>query len=117
MSELDRLRSTLGHKWNKHGPDVLPAFVADMDFPPDPRIGQAIVDLVDRGDLGYCFHFLDELPEAWQAWQKRRHGIDLRPVGMPGHVLLASGPEPTEFYDPFAGGAVLVTRSRRAEQA
>ena len=77
MSELDRLRSTLGHKWNKHGPDVLPAFVADMDFPPDPRIGAAIADLANRGDLGYCFHFLDELPEVWHAWQKRRHGIDL----------------------------------------
>ena len=59
MSEIDRLRSSLGIKWTKYEADVLPAFVADMDFPPDPRIGAAIADLANRGDLGYLFHHLD----------------------------------------------------------
>lgn len=77
MSELDRLRSSLGTKWTKHGPDVIPAFVADMDFTPDPRIGAAIADLANRGDLGYLFHHLDQLPDVWHAWMKRRHGVDL----------------------------------------
>ena len=36
----------------------------------------------------------------------RRVGIDLRPVGMPGHVLLASGSD-RRWFDPFAGGAPL----------
>lgn len=77
MSELPRLRASLGIKWTKHGSDVLPAFVADMDFAPDPRIGAAIADLANRGDLGYLFHHLDQLPEVWAAWMKRRHGVTL----------------------------------------
>jgi len=77
MSDLDRLRSSLGIKWTKYEPDVLPAFVADMDFASDPRIGAAIADLATRGDLGYLFHHLDQLPEVWAAWMKRRHGVDL----------------------------------------
>ena len=77
MSEIDRLRSSLGIKWTKYEADVLPAFVADMDFPPDPRIGAAIADLANRGDLGYLFHHLDQLPEVWAAWMHRRHGVEL----------------------------------------
>ncbi|MEM7275709.1 MAG: transglutaminase-like domain-containing protein [Actinomycetota bacterium] len=37
----------------------------------------------------------------------RRNGRDLRPVGMPGHVLLGEGPEPTRWYDPFNRGVAL----------
>lgn len=37
----------------------------------------------------------------------RRRGGDLRPVGLPGHVLLGEGSEPDRWYDPFAGGAPL----------
>jgi regulator of sirC expression with transglutaminase-like and TPR domain len=37
----------------------------------------------------------------------RRRGHDLRPVGLPGHVLLGEGPDPDRWYDPFAGGAAL----------
>lgn len=77
MSHLDRLHSLLGTKWTKHDRDVLPAFVADMDFAPDPRIGAAISALVERGDFGYLFHHLDQLPEVWHDWMLRRHGVDL----------------------------------------
>jgi regulator of sirC expression with transglutaminase-like and TPR domain len=38
----------------------------------------------------------------------RRLGFELRPIGMPGHVLLGS--ESGEWFDPFAAGAPL-TRS------
>ena len=37
----------------------------------------------------------------------RRVGADLRPIGMPGHVLLGEGPEPTHWFDPFNRGAQL----------
>ncbi len=37
----------------------------------------------------------------------RRRQIDLRPIGMPGHVLLGLGPEPEFFFDPFDGGTRL----------
>lgn len=37
----------------------------------------------------------------------RRHNVDLRPVGLPGHVLLGHGPQPEVWFDPFAAGARL----------
>jgi len=37
----------------------------------------------------------------------RRLGVDLRPIGMPGHVLLGEGPDPTHWFDPFSRGAQL----------
>ncbi len=47
------LRRKRGVKWQRPGPDQLPAWVADMDFPVAAAIRSAIVDAVDRGDLGY----------------------------------------------------------------
>jgi cystathionine beta-lyase len=40
-------------KWRLFGDDVLPAWVADMDFPVAPPIHRAIRDLVGRHDFGY----------------------------------------------------------------
>ncbi len=37
----------------------------------------------------------------------RRVGVDLRPIGMPGHILLGEGPEPSQWFDPFNRGAEL----------
>lgn len=47
------LRSKQGMKWQRPGPTQLPTWVADMDFPVAPVIRSAILDAVDRGDLGY----------------------------------------------------------------
>ena len=47
------LRDKRGVKWRRPGPDQLPAWVADMDFPVAAPIRSAILDTVDRGDLGY----------------------------------------------------------------
>lgn len=37
----------------------------------------------------------------------RRVGVELSIVGLPGHVVLGDGPDPTRWFDPFAGGAEL----------
>lgn len=37
----------------------------------------------------------------------RRRGLDLRPVGLPGHVLLGEGPRPERWFDPFAAGGPI----------
>lgn len=37
----------------------------------------------------------------------RRLGIDVAPIGFPGHLLLGDMRTPDRFYDPFAGGPVL----------
>jgi cysteine-S-conjugate beta-lyase len=47
------LREKRGVKWRRPGRGQLPAWVADMDFPVAAPIRSAIIDAVDRGDLGY----------------------------------------------------------------
>ncbi|MBI2800410.1 MAG: putative C-S lyase [Gammaproteobacteria bacterium] len=40
-------------KWRTYAPDVIPAWVADMDFDIAPAIREALTDAVARSDLGY----------------------------------------------------------------
>lgn len=37
----------------------------------------------------------------------RRLGVPVVGIGMPGHFLIRSGPDPTRFADPFHGGVIL----------
>ncbi|MEM9611814.1 MAG: transglutaminase-like domain-containing protein [Actinomycetota bacterium] len=37
----------------------------------------------------------------------RRLGTPLSIVGLPGHVIIGDGPDPSQWFDPFAGGAPL----------
>ncbi len=50
---LVTLRARTSHKWRTYPPDVLPAFVAEMDFDPAEQIKDAIRAAVAAGDLGY----------------------------------------------------------------
>lgn len=50
---LDSLRKRTSHKWRTYPPDVLPAFVAEMDFDPAEQIKDAIRAALNAGDLGY----------------------------------------------------------------
>lgn len=59
--DLAWLRAKAGSKWSKHGPDVLPAWVADMDFAVAAEITDALARFVASGDFGYP-DFLDGTP-------------------------------------------------------
>jgi cysteine-S-conjugate beta-lyase len=50
---LERLRARTSEKWRTYPADVLPAFVAEMDFDPAEPIKDAIRAAVAAGDLGY----------------------------------------------------------------
>jgi len=50
---LATLRTRTSHKWRTYPPDVLPAFVAEMDFDPAEQIKDAIRAALAAGDLGY----------------------------------------------------------------
>ena len=52
--ELATLRQRRSSKWSKYPPDVLPAFVAEMDFPVAPAITAAMQRAVDTYDYGYA---------------------------------------------------------------
>jgi cystathionine beta-lyase len=51
LDELRRQRR--GAKWTVFGPDAVPTWVADMDFPIAEPIKRAITDVLERDDLGY----------------------------------------------------------------
>lgn len=50
---IERLRERTSTKWATYGPEVLPLFVAEMDFPVAPAIAERLSGLVARSDLGY----------------------------------------------------------------
>lgn len=56
--------------------DIIPLWVADMDFPVLPEVQQALHDTVDQGIYGYSFPE-DDYFHAVQGWMKRRHDWDI----------------------------------------
>ncbi len=53
--------------------DVIPAWVADMDFAAPPAVTQALIERAQHPIYGYTL-FPDSLYEALTDWLKRRHG-------------------------------------------
>ena len=47
------LRAKPSGKWTRYDPDVLPVWVADMDFPPAEPIRRALQAHLERGSFGY----------------------------------------------------------------
>ena len=63
-----------------HPSDVLPAFVAEMDFKVAPAIQAAVHDFVDRQDYGYGqLSDPTQLFEAFARWMRVRHGWEPDP--------------------------------------
>ena len=82
-------RGTGSEKWDRWaGRDVLPVWVADMDFPAAEEILAAIRDRVAHGVFGYT-HDPPGFAPALAAHLERRHGWAIDPaqvVGTPGVV-------------------------------
>lgn len=51
--DIDALRRKRGVKWNRDADDILPAWVADMDFPVASPISEALIQVIETQDLGY----------------------------------------------------------------
>jgi cystathionine beta-lyase len=67
---LETLRKRKSHKWRAHPPDVLPAFVAEMDFDLAEPIVAAVRAALAIGDCGYGHR--GELGEAFAAFAAAR---------------------------------------------
>ncbi len=65
-------------KWDEarkeHGEDVLPLWVADMDFPSPPAVQQAIIHRAAHPTYGYTAELEDDNQALIDFWQ-RRHGL------------------------------------------
>ncbi|MFW0793090.1 aminotransferase class I/II-fold pyridoxal phosphate-dependent enzyme [Gordonia sp. CPCC 205515] len=51
---LAELRRRTSAKWTTYPDDVLPLFVAEMDFPLAPAVAEAMIAQVAASDVGYC---------------------------------------------------------------
>jgi cysteine-S-conjugate beta-lyase len=69
---LDTLRERMSHKWRTYPPDVLPAFVAEMDFDVAECIKDAVRARLAVGDTGYPHK--GELGEAFAEFAAERLG-------------------------------------------
>ena len=67
------------YKWKEAetDPEVLPAWIADMDFVVLPEIKQAVHDYAEQLVYGYTYAS-DELIEAVQNWERSQHGYDFK---------------------------------------
>ena len=82
-------RGTGSEKWGKYkGTNIIPMWVADMDFACAPEIIQALKKRIGHGVFGYAV-FTDELKETTTEWVYNRYGWKIRPdwlVWLPGLV-------------------------------
>ena len=75
FDEIIPRRNTNCVKWDgSSDPDMLPMWVADMDFRTAPAIVETLRKRVEHGIFGYT-HVPDEYYEAVIDWQSRRHGL------------------------------------------
>ncbi|MFC5502835.1 MalY/PatB family protein [Lysinimonas soli] len=113
---LETLRTRTSVKWTAYPPDVLPLFVAEMDYPLAPGIVRTLHDRIAASDSGYVGSpgelpaaFADFAQRRW-GWRPRRRGIrtttdvsvaiveTLRRVITPGDGVVITTP----VYPPFA---------------
>ncbi len=112
LAELRRRRS---EKWATYPPDVLPAFVAELDVPLAEPIKRALIDAVERGDTGYAYptglaDAFAGFARAWFDWTVDPGRVVLVPdvmVGVAEVLRLATPPNGgivinTPAYPPFA---------------
>ena len=112
--DLDRLRRRRSEKWRADPPDVLPAFVAEMDYDLAEPVLAALRAAIDLSDCGYAMPAV--VGEAFARFAEARHGwtvdpgrVHLVPDVMAGvDVILRLATEPgdgvvinTPVYPPF----------------
>jgi cystathionine beta-lyase len=99
----------LSVKWRTYPADVLPAWVAEMDFPLAEPIKAALHEAIDHDDTGYLGPDLCGVPEAFAAFAKRRLGWDVDPAHVRGAADVMTGVEELlqALTDPGAG--VIIT--------
>ena len=110
------LRARRSAKWTVYGPHVLPAWVAEMDFPLAEPVRRALHAAIDAGDAGYASS--TDLGEVFAAWALERWGWRVPSAGVflvadvvtgiaeilkaataPGDSVVIEPP----VYPPFAG--------------
>jgi cystathionine beta-lyase len=114
---IEELRRRGSLKWTRGGPDVIGAYVAEMDFGAAPAVEHAMRDVIANADFGYLSdQAIAEMAQACADWQRNSYGwaIDparIRPLpdvlkGLEAAITVFSRPGspvilPTPAYMPF----------------
>ena len=125
---VDR-RNTSSIKWDKYGGrDILPMWVADMDFPSPPSVLLALRERIDHGVFGYTHppvslieavrdyarkHYRWTIDADWIVWLPGLvQGLNLacRSVGVAGDAVVTATP----VYPPFLHAPGLASRTLTA---
>ena len=121
---------TRSEKWDflreREGRDILPLWVADMDFPSPPEVQQALLIRAAHGTYGYT-EATDEDYAAVSDFWRRRHGLEIARedmlmipcviTGMRLAILAATEENDgvvimPPVYGPFAGSVKATGRTR-----
>src|ERR1700733_5406747 len=105
--DIAPLRARRTNKWHKFAPDVLPAWVADMDFGVAPSITAALTRLTQNQEYGYAARE-GALAAAFVRRMERRfdwhtNAADVLPLG---DLVQASFSSVMAFSEP--GDAILL---------
>jgi cysteine-S-conjugate beta-lyase len=100
---LDALRLRTSEKWRAYPPDVLPAWVAEMDFALAPPIRAALERALERGDTGYAWP--GALADAFAQFAQAEFGWSVDPdfVFQVPDVMAGISQALLAFTDPGAG--------------
>jgi cystathionine beta-lyase len=123
---LELLRTRTSEKWTEYPDDVLPLFVAEMDYPLAEPIAEALRAAIARSDTGYIGRD-DHAKSAFAAFARASWGWDAEPSRMitttdvsvvvvealrlaisPGERVIITPPVYPPFFEfvPEAGGIV-----------
>ena len=121
------LRTRTSEKWTAYPDDVLPLFVAEMDYPLAAPVAEAIIERVRASDTGYVFS-AGPLAPAFAHFAADTWGWTLDPANVhtttdvsvaivetlrlairPGDAVVITPPVYPPFFDliPEAGGTVV----------
>lgn len=122
------LRRRTSEKWSAYPADVLPMFVAEMDFPLAPAIKDSLQRALELGDTGYVNARDSGAAEAFAAYAAQTWGWSPSPARMsyttdvsvviveslrrlisPGDGVIITPPVYPPFYElvPEGGGSVV----------
>ncbi|WP_159882125.1 MalY/PatB family protein [Paenibacillus puerhi] len=134
FDELIDRRNTRSYKWDQaeklfgHA-DILPLWVADMDFPCPPAVRDVLVKRAELGVYGYAIH-TDSYFDSIVQWYKRRHDWQLDPAWIadspsivtslslavelfsePGSQVVLQSPVYYPFYDVIRSNGRVVAKN------
>lgn len=134
FNELPNRRGTLSYKWDQGeklfgDPEVLPLWVADMDFKCSPAIVEAVEKRASQGIYGYTIR-TEEYVGAIVDWFQSRHSwpikaswltdspgvvpslsIAVRTLTQPGDEVIVMSPVYNPFYDVIVKNGRIVADS------